>query len=58
MHRWYQRMQQLSVPEMPVLLRKLRQMLQVALVGVYRDQDIPTNLGYMARVFALPRNTE
>ncbi|QEY60472.1 response regulator [Pseudomonas sp. C27(2019)] len=47
-----QRMQQLSVPEMPVLLKKLRQMLQVALVGVFRGQGIPTNLEYMARVFA------
>ena len=34
------------------MLRKLRQMLQVALVGVIRNQDLPTNLGYMARVFA------
>jgi chemosensory pili system protein ChpA (sensor histidine kinase/response regulator) len=33
-------------------LRKLRQMLQVALVGVIRNQDLPTNLGYMAQVFA------
>ena len=46
------RLQELSVPELPVLLRKLRQMLQVALVGVLRGQDLPTNLGYMARVFA------
>jgi chemosensory pili system protein ChpA (sensor histidine kinase/response regulator) len=47
-----QRMQQLSAPEVPVLLKKLRQMLQLALVGVFRGQDIATNLGYMARVFA------
>ncbi|MFI8481881.1 Hpt domain-containing protein [Pseudomonas sp. NPDC078700] len=39
-------------PELPGLLRKLRQMLQMALVGVLRNQDLPTNLGYMARVFA------
>ncbi|MGX5217635.1 Hpt domain-containing protein [Pseudomonas segetis] len=38
--------------ELPGLLRKLRQMLQMALVGVLRNQDLPTNLGYMARVFA------
>ncbi|AOE82851.1 Hpt domain-containing protein [Pseudomonas sp. TCU-HL1] len=38
--------------ELPVLLRKLRQMLQTALVGVIRNQDLATNLGYMARVFA------
>ena len=38
--------------DLPGLLRKLRQMLQVALVGVIRNQDLPTNLGYMARVFA------
>nr|WP_312969282.1 Hpt domain-containing protein [Pseudomonas sp.] len=43
---------QLRTAELPVLLRKLRQMLQVALVGVIRQQDMDTNLGYMARVFA------
>ena len=43
---------QRQTEELPGLLRKLRQMLQVALVGVIRNQDLPTNLGYMARVFA------
>ncbi|SHL30920.1 Hpt domain-containing protein [Phytopseudomonas punonensis] len=43
---------QLRTAELPALLRKLRQMLQVALVGVIRQQDMDTNLGYMARVFA------
>jgi len=38
--------------ELLPLLRKLRQMQQMALVGVLRNQDLPTNLGYMARVFA------
>ena len=38
--------------EFPVLLRKLRQLQQQALVGVIRNQDLPVNLGYMARVFA------
>ena len=42
----------LRTAELPVLLRKLRQMLQVALVGIIRNQDLGTNLGYMARVFA------
>ncbi|WP_416311011.1 Hpt domain-containing protein [Pseudomonas sp. W03] len=42
----------LRTAEFTTLLRKLRQMLQVALVGVIRNQDLPTNLGYMARVFA------
>ncbi|KAF1056094.1 MAG: hypothetical protein GAK44_00304 [Pseudomonas delhiensis] len=42
----------LRTAELPVLLRKLRQMLQVAIVGVLRNHDLPTNLGYMARVFA------
>ncbi|WP_296277397.1 Hpt domain-containing protein [Pseudomonas sp. UBA7530] len=42
----------LRTAELPVLLRKLRQMLQMALVGVIRGQDLATNLGYMARVFA------
>ncbi len=44
--------ERLRTNELPALLRKLRQMLQVALVGVIRNQDLPTNLGYMARVFA------
>lgn len=43
---------QRKTEDLPGLLRKLRQMLQVALVGVIRNQDMPTNLGYMARVFA------
>ncbi|NVZ28674.1 Hpt domain-containing protein [Pseudomonas gingeri] len=38
--------------ELPNLLRKLRQMLQTALVGLLREQDDQTNLGYMAKVFA------
>ena len=42
----------LRTDDLPVLLRKLRQMLQMALVGVIRNQDLATNLGYMARVFA------
>ncbi|QQE88617.1 Hpt domain-containing protein [Azotobacter chroococcum] len=42
----------LRTPETAVLLRKLRQMLQLALVGVIRDQDVATNLGYLAKVFA------
>lgn len=42
----------LRTAELPVLLRKLRQMLQLALVGIIRGQDLATNLGYMARVFA------
>src|SRR5690606_28135212 len=42
----------LRTAELPALLRKLRQMLQMALVGIIRNQDLATNLGYMARVFA------
>ncbi|WP_061238546.1 Hpt domain-containing protein [Ectopseudomonas composti] len=45
-------MARLRTAELPVLLRKLRQMLQMSLVGVIRNQDLGTNLGYMARVFA------
>src|SRR5690606_9729872 len=41
---------QRQTADLPALLRKMRQMLQVALVGVIRNQDLPTNLGYMARV--------
>ena len=43
---------QRQTADLPALLRKLRQMLQVALVGVIRNQELPTNLGFMARVFA------
>jgi len=42
----------LHTPETTVLLRKLRQMLQLALVGVIRGQEVATNLGYLAKVFA------
>ncbi|WP_248746684.1 Hpt domain-containing protein [Pseudomonas sp. MWU12-2037] len=43
---------ELTPAELPALLRKLRQMLQTALVGLLREQDDETNLGYMAKVFA------
>jgi len=38
--------------ELPGLLRKLRQTLQTALVGLLREQDVQMQLGYMAKVFA------
>src|SRR5690606_27970296 len=43
---------QRQTADLPAVLRKLRQMWQVALVGVICNQDLPTNLGFMARVFA------
>jgi chemosensory pili system protein ChpA (sensor histidine kinase/response regulator) len=39
-------------PELPAKLRKLRQTLQTALVGLLREQDVQTQLGYMTKVFA------
>ena len=42
----------LEPAELPSVLRKLRQMLQMALVGLLREQDDETNLGYLAKVFA------
>ncbi|TDV60531.1 Hpt domain-containing protein [Pseudomonas sp. LP_7_YM] len=39
-------------PELPTKLRKLRQTLQTALVGLLREQDVQTQLGYMSKVFA------
>ncbi len=36
---------ELTPAELPALLRKLRQMLQTALVGLLREQDDETNLG-------------
>ncbi|MDR6606233.1 Hpt domain-containing protein [Pseudomonas synxantha] len=43
---------QLEPDELPNVLRKLRQMLQMALVGFLREQDSDTNLDYLAKVFA------
>jgi chemosensory pili system protein ChpA (sensor histidine kinase/response regulator) len=39
-------------PELLAKLRKLRQTLQTALVGLLREQDLQTQLGYMSKVFA------
>lgn len=42
----------LEPAELPSVLRKLRQTLQTALVGLLREQDDQTNLGHLAKVFA------
>ncbi|WPN29822.1 Hpt domain-containing protein [Pseudomonas sp. P5_109] len=47
-----QALAQLEPAELPNVLRKLRQMLQMALVGFLREQDNDTNLDYLAKVFA------
>ncbi len=47
-----QTLEQRDSPELPALLRKLRQTLQTALVGLLREQDVQTQLGYMGKVFA------
>ncbi|MCF4996155.1 response regulator [Pseudomonas syringae] len=41
----------LEPAELPNVLRKLRQTLQMALVGLLREQDDLTHLGYLAKVF-------
>ncbi|WP_419708164.1 Hpt domain-containing protein [Pseudomonas sp. NFX224] len=41
----------LEPADLPNVLRKLRQMLQMALVGLLREQDDDTHLGYLAKVF-------
>ncbi|MFJ2487686.1 Hpt domain-containing protein [Pseudomonas sp. NPDC087639] len=41
----------LEPAELPNVLRKLRQMLQMALVGLLREQDDQTHLGYLVKVF-------
>ncbi|MCF5707056.1 response regulator [Pseudomonas syringae] len=41
-----------NTPDLPTLLRKLRQTLQAALAGLMREQGVKTQLGYMAKVFA------
>lgn len=46
-----QALARLDSPDLMVLLRKLRQMLQAALIGLLREQEVQTNLGYMAKVF-------
>lgn len=46
-----QMLAQLEPAELPGVLRKLRQMLQMALVGFLREQDNDTNLDYLAKVF-------
>jgi len=42
----------LEPAELPNVLRKLRQMLQMALVGLLREQEGETNLDYLSKVFA------
>ncbi|WP_219095066.1 Hpt domain-containing protein [Pseudomonas sp. UMAB-40] len=42
----------LEPADLPNVLRKLRQMLQMALVGLLREQDDETNLGYLTKVFS------
>ena len=39
-------------PNFPQLSRKIRQMYQLALLGVLREQDRERNLGFMSKVFA------
>ena len=41
-----------DIPELPAKLRKWRQTLQTALVGLLREQDVQTQLDYMTKVFA------
>ena len=43
--------ERLRTADLPGLLRKLRQMQQAALIGLIRNQELPTNLNYLARVF-------
>ncbi|QCY15200.1 Hpt domain-containing protein [Pseudomonas sp. MPC6] len=42
----------LEPADLPDVLRKLRQMLQMALAGLLREQDEEANLGYLAQVFS------
>ncbi|ROM73987.1 hybrid sensor histidine kinase/response regulator [Pseudomonas brassicacearum] len=44
-------LKRLKPADLPGTLRKLRQTLQVALVGLLREQDDTTHLGYLAKVF-------
>ncbi|MDF1628672.1 MAG: Hpt domain-containing protein [Alcanivoracaceae bacterium] len=38
-------------PSFPQLARKIRQMYQIALLGVIRGENLPSNYGFMAKVF-------
>ncbi|QVW23003.1 Hpt domain-containing protein [Pseudomonas hormoni] len=42
----------LEPADLPNMLRKLRQMLQMALVGLLREQDDDTHLGFLTKVFS------
>lgn len=44
-------LRKLQVNDLPSLLRKMRQIFQMALVGVLREQDLERNLIYLKRVF-------
>lgn len=44
-------LRKLEVNDLETLLRKMRQILQMALVGVLREQDLERNLAYLKRVF-------
>ncbi|MFT0212013.1 Hpt domain-containing protein [Pseudomonas sp. F1_0610] len=44
-------LRKLQVNDLPSLLRKMRQIFQMALVGVLREQDVERNLLYLKRVF-------
>ncbi len=44
-------LKRLEPADLPNILRKLRQSLQVALAGLLREQDDVTHLGYLAKVF-------
>jgi chemosensory pili system protein ChpA (sensor histidine kinase/response regulator) len=45
-------LKRLEPADLPSVLRKLRQMMQMALVGLLREQDDDTHLGYLATVFS------
>ncbi len=45
-------LQQLAPDDWPNVLRKLRQMLQMGLAGLLREQEDDTHYGYLAKVFA------
>ncbi|MBZ9783953.1 Hpt domain-containing protein [Pseudomonas sp. REP124] len=46
----------LEPADLPNVLRKLRQMLQMALAGLLREEDGDTNLGYLTKVFSRLEN--
>ena len=41
-----------DIPDLQILLKKIRQLYQFSLVGIIRTRDLPTNIGYLVKALA------